>query len=64
MYLKGNHSGFFGKGGLDRLIGAGKGLARIFDEPIVQGAISAAMPSVAPLYAAAKSSGILEKLKH
>ena len=64
MFGKSHWSGFLGKGFGDKLIGAGKGLARLLDEPIVQGAISTAIPEVAPVFAAAKRTGILEKLKH
>lgn len=64
MFGKNMWSGFLGKGSGDKLIGAAKGVARLLDEPIVQGAISSAFPEVAPAYAVAKRSGILEKLKH
>ena len=55
---------FFGKGFGDKLIGAGKGLARVMDEPITQAIVSGLAPGVGPAYAGLKSTGILEKIKH
>ena len=65
MFGKSTFSGFMGKGGLGhRLIGAGKGLARVLDEPIVQAGISSFAPEVGAGLAAAHKYGLLEKLKH
>jgi len=64
MFGKNNFSGFLGKGLGDKLIGAGKGLARVLDEPIVQAGISAYAPEVGAALGAAKKYGLLEKLKH
>jgi hypothetical protein len=64
MFGKNTFSGFLGKGGFgDKLIGAGKGLARVLDEPIVQAGISAFAPEVGAGLAAAKKFGLLEKIK-
>lgn len=64
MFGKNNFSGFLGKGGLgQKLIGAGKGLARVLDEPIVQAGISSFAPEVGAGLAAAHKYGILEKMK-
>ena len=52
------------KGWGDKLLGAGKGLARILDEPVVQGAISTLIPEVAPAYGAIKATRLLEKAKN
>ena len=64
MFGKNNFSGFLGKGLGDKLIGAGKNLARVLDEPIVQAGISAFAPEVGAALGAAKKYGLLEKLKH
>ena len=63
MFHKNDHSSFFGKGFGSKLIGAGKGLARFLDEPIVHAGISALAPEVGVGLAAAKKYGLLEKLK-
>ena len=64
MFGKLFHTPLGGKGFHSTLLGAGKGLARVLDEPLVQGAISAAIPEVAPAYEAVKKSGLLEKFKN
>jgi hypothetical protein len=64
MFGKNNFSGFLGKGIGDKLIGAGKGLARLVDEPIVHAGISALSPELGGAIAVAKRVGLLEKLKH
>ena len=64
MFCKNLHSGFLGKGFGNKLIGAGKGLAGLLDEPIVQAGVSALSPEVALGYGALKRTGLLEKIKH
>ncbi len=63
MFGKNNFSGFFGKGFNDKLIGAGKGLGRFLDDPIVGAAVSILAPEVGAGLAAAKRIGLLEKMK-
>ena len=63
MFGKNTFSGFLGKGLNEKLIGAGKGLARVLDEPIVHAGISALAPEVGAAIGAAKKYGLLEKLK-
>lgn len=63
MFGKNTFSGFLGKGLNEKLIGAGKGLARVLDEPIVHAGISALAPEVGAAIGAAKRYGLLEKLK-
>ena len=63
-YSKSNYSGFFSKGGFgDRLIGAGKGLAGILDNPLVQAGVSALAPEIGAGLAVASKAGILQKIK-
>ena len=65
FFSKGSHNGFGdAKGWGEKLLGGGKGLARILDEPVVQGAISSLIPEVAPAYGALKATGLLEKAKN
>jgi hypothetical protein len=64
MFGKNNFSGFLGKGLGSKLVGAGKSLARILDEPVVQAGITALAPEVGVAIAGAKKYGLLEKLKH
>jgi hypothetical protein len=64
MFGKNNYSGFLGKGFGEKLLGAGKGLARVLDEPLVQAGITAISPEVGVALGVAKRSGLLEKLKH
>ena len=65
MFGKNNFSGFLGKGGLgSKLVGAGKSLARVLDEPVVHAGITALAPEVGAAIGAAKRYGLLEKLKH
>ena len=64
MFGKNNYSGFLGKGFGEKLLGAGKGLARVLDEPLVQAGITAISPEVGVALGVAKPSGLLEKLKH
>ena len=64
MFCKNLHSGFLGKGFGNKLIGAGKGLAGLLDEPIVQAGVSALSPEIALGYGALKRTGLLEKIKH
>ena len=64
MFGKNTFSGFLGKGFGNKLIGAGKGLARVLDEPLVQAGISAIAPEIGAGLATAKRLGVLEKLKH
>ena len=54
---------FGSKGAGGALLGGAKGLARLLDEPIVQGAITQAIPEIAPIYDGVKKSGLLEKAK-
>lgn len=64
MFGKNTFSGFLGKGGIGgKLIGAGKGLAHILNEPIVQAGITAIAPELGVGLAAAKKYGLLERLK-
>ena len=62
-YSKSNYSGFFTKGFGDKLIGAGKGLAGILDNPLVQTGISALAPEIGAGLAVASKAGILQKIK-
>jgi hypothetical protein len=63
-YSKSNYSGFFSKGGFgDRLIGAGKGLAGILDNPLVQAGVSALAPEIGAGLSMASKAGILQKIK-
>ena len=64
MFGKNIHSAFLGKGFGHKLIGAGKGLAGLLDEPIVQAGVSALSPEIALGYGALKRTGLLEKIKH
>ena len=64
MFGKNTFSGFLGKGFGNKLIGAGKGLAKVLDEPLVQAGISAIAPEIGAGLATAKRLGVLEKLKH
>jgi hypothetical protein len=64
MFGKNNYSGFLGKGFGEKLLGAGKGLARVLDEPLVQAGITAISPEIGVALGVAKRSGLLEKLKH
>jgi hypothetical protein len=63
-YSKSNYSGFFTKGFGDKLIGAGKGLAGILDNPLVQAGVSAIAPEIGAGLAVASKSGILQKIKN
>lgn len=65
MFGKNNFSGFLGKGSFgSRIVGAGKALAHVLDEPIVQAGVSAFAPEVGAAIAGAKRYGLLERLKH
>ena len=65
FFSKAFHNGFGdSKGWGDKLLGAGKGLARMLDEPAVQGAISALAPELAVPYGAIKAAGLLERVKN
>ena len=64
MFGKNTHSGFFNKGFGEKIIGAGKGLAGILDNPIVGAGITALSPELGAAVGAAKKYGLLEKLKH
>jgi len=64
MFGKNNFSGFLGKGFSDKLVGAGKGLARFLDEPLVQAGITAFAPELGAGLASAKKLGILERIKN
>lgn len=63
-YSKSNYSGFFTKGFGDRLIGAGKGLAGILDNSLVQAGVSALAPEIGAGLAMASKAGILQKIKN
>jgi len=63
-YSKSNYSGFFTKGFGDKLIGAGKGLAGILENPLVQAGVSAIAPEIGAGLAVASKSGILQKIKN
>ena len=64
-YSKSNYSGFFSKGGFgDKLIGAGKGLAGILDNPLVQAGVSALAPEIGAGLTLASKAGILQKIKN
>ena len=63
-YSKSNYSGFFTKGFGDKLIGAGKGLAGILDNPLVQAGVSAIAPEIGAGLTVASKSGILQKIKN
>ena len=62
-YSKSNYSGFFTKGFGDKLIGAGKGLAGILDNPLVQAGVSALAPEIGVGLTMASKAGILQKIK-
>ena len=64
MFGKNTFSGFLGKENYDKLIGAGKGLAGLLDEPMVQASVSALAPEIAIGYGALKRTGLLENFKH
>lgn len=64
MFGKNTFSGFLGKGLNEKLIGAGKGLARVLDEPIVHSIVSSISPTAGAAIGAAKRYGLLEKIKH
>lgn len=64
MFHKNDHTPFFGKGFASKLVGAGKGLARFVDNPVVQAGITALAPEVGAGLVAAKKYGLLEKLKN
>ena len=63
-YSKSNYSGFFTKGFGDKLIGAGKGLASVLDNPLVQAGVSALAPEIGAGLAVASKAGILQKIKN
>ena len=64
MFGKTQFSGFLTKGNYDKLIGAGKGLAGLLDEPMVQAGVSVLAPEIALGYGALERTGLLEKFKH
>lgn len=63
-FHKTQQSPFFGKNVGNKLIGAGKGLASILSEPLVQAGVSALSPELGVALGVAKRTGFLEKMKH
>lgn len=65
IFGKNSFSGFLGKGNLaNNLLGAGKTLGKLLDEPIIHAGITAIAPEIGAGIAAAKKFGLLERLKH
>ena len=64
MFLKGNQAPYFSKGFGQQLIGAGKQVAGILDNPLVQAGVGVLAPEIAVGLAAAKKYGLLERVKH
>ena len=54
MFLKGNQAPYFSKGFGQQLIGAGKQVAGILDNPLVQAGVGVLAPEIAIGLAAAK----------
>jgi hypothetical protein len=63
-YAKNNFAGFMGKGAGQRLIGAGKSAVRLLDNDVANGVVTALSPELGMGLAAARKTGLLEKLKH
>jgi len=53
----------FSKDNTNKLIGAGKGIARFLDNDLVNAGVTAVAPELGIGLAAARKSGILQKLK-
>ena len=62
-FAKNNYAAFMGKGVGQKLIGAGKGAVRLLDNDVANSVVSALSPALGIGLAAARKSGILEKLK-
>ena len=63
VYSKDNYAAFMGKGVGQKLIGAGKGAVRLLDNDVANSVVTALSPELGIGLAAARKSGILEKLK-
>ena len=63
MFLKGNQAPYFSKG-FGQQLGAGKQVAGILDNPLVQAGVGVLAPEIAVGLAAAKKYGLLERVKH
>jgi hypothetical protein len=64
MFGKNAFSGFLGKGMNEKILGAGKGLVRILDDPMVHSFVTSLSPTAGAAIGLAKKSGLLEKLKN
>jgi hypothetical protein len=63
-YVKGDNTGFFGKGGLgNKLIGGAKFAAGVLDTPLAEIIAAGINPELGVGLHAVRSSGILERLK-
>ena len=64
IFSKGNLGRLFSKDTGNKLIGASKGIAKFLDNDLVNGAVTALAPELGIGLAAARRSGILEKIKN
>ena len=64
MFDKNSVGRFFSKDIGYKLLGAGKGLARVLDEPVVHAGLSAVAPGFGAGLDAIKRTGLLEKVKN
>ena len=63
VFAKDNYVPFMSKGTGEKLLGAGKGIIRMLNNDVANGLVSALSPELGLGLAAARKSGILEKLK-
>jgi hypothetical protein len=63
FFSKNNLGRMFSKDNTNKLIGAGKGIARFLDNDLVNAGVTAVAPELGIGLAAARKSGILQKLK-
>jgi len=63
VFTKDNYAGFMTKGTSQKLLGAGKGAIRLLDNDIANSVVTALSPELGLGLAAARKSGILERLK-
>ena len=63
VYAKNNYAGFMTKGAGGKLIGAGKAAVRLLDNDVANSVVTALSPELGIGLAAARKSGILERLK-
>jgi hypothetical protein len=63
VYVKNNYAPFIPKSSNQRLIGAAKSAVRLLDNDVSNSIITALSPELGLGLAAARKSGILEKLK-